>query len=177
MNGSFRDQIVERLQINLLEENVPKEKLQALASDVMYLLDQMMDSRQFGAAVRQTAGRLVMRAHGLIPPGLLGHEPPSGSQVSPASGSAELSGLDLRATFIRQYAGEYAALWDRLQELCAADVMTPGTLSVHPDSPIGEVARLIRENRIHRILVVEDNRLAGILSTFDLVALLEAQDL
>ncbi len=57
MGESFRDQIVERLQINLVEENIPKEKLQALASDVMYILDQMMDSRQFGSAVRQILQR------------------------------------------------------------------------------------------------------------------------
>ena len=57
MATSFRDQIVERLQINLGEADVPKEKLQAFASDVMYILDQMMDSRQFGSAVRQILQR------------------------------------------------------------------------------------------------------------------------
>jgi CBS domain-containing protein len=65
---------------------------------------------------------------------------------------------------------------DRLQELCAADAMTRGTLSVHPDTPIPEVARRIREHGVHRLLVVEDGRLAGILSTLDLVALLESAD-
>ncbi len=54
---SVRDQIVERLRINLGETDVPNEKLQALASDVMYILDQMMDSRQFGSAVRQILQR------------------------------------------------------------------------------------------------------------------------
>ena len=57
MSESFRDRIVERLQINLVEEDIPKEKLQALASDVMYILDQMMDGRQFGSAVRQILQR------------------------------------------------------------------------------------------------------------------------
>ncbi len=57
MATSFRDQIVERLRINLGEADVPNEKLQAFASDVMYILDQMMDSRQFGSAVRQILQR------------------------------------------------------------------------------------------------------------------------
>ncbi len=57
MSESFRDQIVERLQINLFEEDIPKEKLQALASDVMYILGRMMDSRQFSSAVRQILQR------------------------------------------------------------------------------------------------------------------------
>ena len=65
---------------------------------------------------------------------------------------------------------------DRRQEQCAADVMTRGTLSVHPDTPIPEVAHRIREHGVHRLLVVEDGRLAGILSTLDLVALLESAD-
>lgn len=54
--------------------------------------------------------------------------------------------------------------------------MTRGTLSVHPDAPIPEVARRIREHGVHRLLVVEDGRLAGILSTFDLMTLLESAD-
>ncbi len=53
MSLSFQDQIVERLQINLAEEDGPKEKLQAFASDVMYILEQMLDNRQFSSAVRQ----------------------------------------------------------------------------------------------------------------------------
>ena len=62
---------------------------------------------------------------------------------------------------------------DRLAELRVADAMTPGTLSVDLDTPIPEVARTIRQHRVHRVLVVDGDSLAGIISTFDLVGLLE----
>lgn len=57
MGPSFREQIVERLQIHLGEVDVPVDELRAFASDVMYLLEQMMESRQFDSAVRQIIQR------------------------------------------------------------------------------------------------------------------------
>ena len=57
MGPNFRDQVVERLQIHLGEVDVPVEELRAFASDVMYLLEQMMESRQFDSAVRQIIQR------------------------------------------------------------------------------------------------------------------------
>jgi CBS domain-containing protein len=62
---------------------------------------------------------------------------------------------------------------DRLAELQVRDAMTAGTLSVDVDTPVREVARLLRRHRVHRVLVVERDTLAGIISTFDLVGLLE----
>lgn len=62
---------------------------------------------------------------------------------------------------------------DRLGHVTVADAMTPGGVTVHPDAPVEEVAKTLRTNRIHRVLVVEDGALVGIISTFDLVRLLE----
>jgi CBS domain-containing protein len=62
---------------------------------------------------------------------------------------------------------------DRLAEVTVADVMTEGAILVAPDAPIAEVASTIRRHRIHRVLVAEDERLVGLISTYDLVALLE----
>lgn len=62
---------------------------------------------------------------------------------------------------------------DRLAERTAADVMTAEVLFVAPDATIAEVARELRRHRVHRVLVAEEGRLVGIISTFDLVALLE----
>ena len=45
------------------------------------------------------------------------------------------------------------------------------------DASAGEVARRLREHRVHRVLVVDGGTLAGIVSTFDLVALVEKADL
>ena len=62
---------------------------------------------------------------------------------------------------------------ERLQDITVGDFMTEGVVHVAPSTPIPEIARTIRENKIHRLLVVENGTLRGIVSTFDLVTLLE----
>ena len=65
----------------------------------------------------------------------------------------------------------------RLSSLRVGDVMTKDIVSVPPDCGIPEVARLLRANHIHRVLVVDptndEEELAGIVTLFDLVSLLE----
>ena len=56
------------------------------------------------------------------------------------------------------------------------DAMTESVVSVSPDTPVAEIARILRANRIHRVLVIELGQLRGVISSFDLVALLERQD-
>jgi len=65
---------------------------------------------------------------------------------------------------------------DRLSQVTVADAMTGSVVAVRPDTPVPEIARLLRSNRIHRVLVTEGDQLVGIVSTFDLVALLERAD-
>ena len=60
-----------------------------------------------------------------------------------------------------------------LGQLTAADAMTPGGVSVSPDASIEEVAKTLRQRRIHRVLVLDGEAVVGIISTFDLVKLLE----
>ena len=54
-----------------------------------------------------------------------------------------------------------------------AGVMTREIVSVSPRATISEVARTLRHNRVHRVLVIEDDVLVGIITTFDLIELLE----
>ena len=67
-------------------------------------------------------------------------------------------------------------LFDRLTTTTAAEVMSPEVISVTPDADVSEITRLILENRIHRVLVVEPTErgksLCGIISVFDLVQVL-----
>jgi len=65
-------------------------------------------------------------------------------------------------------------LQDRLRDLTAEDVMTRELVTVKPDTMVSEVARILRDQRVHRVLVVDDGELRGILTTFDLLRLLEA---
>lgn len=62
---------------------------------------------------------------------------------------------------------------ERLQDVVVSDFMTEGVVQVAPETPVPEVARTLRENKIHRLLVVDGGSLCGIVSTFDLVSLLE----
>ena len=62
---------------------------------------------------------------------------------------------------------------DRLGEAVVADAMTESIVTVDPTTPIPEVALLLRQNRIHRVLVVKGDNLLGIISSFDLIRLLE----
>ena len=61
----------------------------------------------------------------------------------------------------------------RLGERTVADAMTRGGITVAPEAPVHEVAATLRKHRIHRVFVVDGEQLSGVISTFDLVALLE----
>lgn len=53
--------------------------------------------------------------------------------------------------------------------LTAADIMTREVVSVSPNMPIAEVAETMRDQHVHRVLVIEDRELLGVLTTFDLL--------
>jgi CBS domain-containing protein len=62
---------------------------------------------------------------------------------------------------------------ERMHGLVAEDVMTEGVITVDAEAEVPEIVRTLRENRIHRVIVVEDGLLCGVISSFDLLALLE----
>jgi CBS domain-containing protein len=62
---------------------------------------------------------------------------------------------------------------DRLGQLSVADVMTSVAVTVQRDTPISQVARTLREHGIHRAWVEENGQLCGVISTFDLLPLVE----
>lgn len=57
-------------------------------------------------------------------------------------------------------------------EVRVGEVMSRDLISVHTDTPLKDVARKMRDERIHRVLVLdEEYRLFGIISAFDFVKL------
>jgi CBS domain-containing protein len=62
---------------------------------------------------------------------------------------------------------------DRLAERRVEEAMTTRVLTVGPDATAAEVARDLRAHRVHRLFVVEDGRLVGVISTFDLLRVVE----
>ncbi|MCR9244332.1 MAG: CBS domain-containing protein [bacterium] len=60
-------------------------------------------------------------------------------------------------------------------EVRAADLMSPVIESTHPEVDLRTVARQMIDRNVHRVLVVEDGQLRGIISTFDLLRALASQ--
>jgi CBS domain-containing protein len=55
------------------------------------------------------------------------------------------------------------------------DIMTPTAFVVPDDTPVSRVARTMVAGRIHRLLVVRDQSVVGIVTSLDLLTLLSGQ--
>jgi len=62
---------------------------------------------------------------------------------------------------------------DRLGQLRVSDAMTEGVVSVPPDTSAADVARTLREHRMHHLFVIDRGALLGVISSFDLMQLVE----
>ena len=65
---------------------------------------------------------------------------------------------------------------ENLRNSSVRDVMTREVISVEGGDSVVEAARRMKSRRIHRVLVIEDGRLLGIVSSFDIVCLLADAD-
>jgi CBS domain-containing protein len=59
------------------------------------------------------------------------------------------------------------AIGNRMERLRVRDVMIQDVLTVPPDLPVAKAAQLLIERRIHRLPVVENGKLVGIVSSLD----------
>ncbi len=59
----------------------------------------------------------------------------------------------------------------RMERSRVRDVMIRDVLTVPPDLPVAKAAQLLVERRIHRLPVVEDGKLVGIVSSLDFTRL------
>ena len=53
--------------------------------------------------------------------------------------------------------------------LLVRDIMTPSVFAVEAHTPVREVARSMMDSHLHRMLVVQDGRIVGIVSTSDML--------
>lgn len=56
-----------------------------------------------------------------------------------------------------------------LDQYDVREIMTPANFHIHPDSDLRELAAFLLRGRIHRALVMEDDRLVGIVTTVDVL--------
>jgi CBS domain-containing protein len=66
-------------------------------------------------------------------------------------------------------ASERDGLRDSLQMLTAGDIATPEAIWVSPTTTAAQVSEIMRAQGIHRVLVGSNERLEGILTSFDLL--------
>lgn len=59
--------------------------------------------------------------------------------------------------------------WDVLEEHTVSEAMSRGLFALAPDVPADEAARYMLEHDIHRVLVLEDDELVGVVTTTDVV--------
>lgn len=54
--------------------------------------------------------------------------------------------------------------------ICVDDFMTPDVVTAGPDAPVSEIARLMYERRIHRVIIADEERFPlGIVTSLDLL--------
>ena len=83
-----------------------------------------------------------------------------------------VSALDLLRT-VQEHYDDFEV---KMRDVTAEDAMTGAVVSVPPEATAAEVARLMRAQRIHRVLVIDGRELLGVITTFDLLAALEATE-
>lgn len=64
---------------------------------------------------------------------------------------------------------------ERVKNLTASDVMTRELVRVSPEASLAEVARTMLKQHVHRVLVVAQGNLVGVITTYDLLRVLAGQ--
>lgn len=76
---------------------------------------------------------------------------------------------DVGADVLERFQEVGAPEWDLLEEHVVAEVMTQRIRAMGPDREVADAAARMLEAGIHRVLVMEGERLLGIVSTMDIV--------
>lgn len=75
---------------------------------------------------------------------------------------------DAGADVVSRTASPDAPEWNALEELTVRDAMTEGVLHLPPDTEVTRAAAFMQKHRIHRVLVMDGDRLEGIVTTTDI---------
>jgi CBS domain-containing protein len=103
---------------------------------------------------------------------LLTSEEVSGAPVLDANG--KLLGIASKTDIVRGLAEQMSAALRELGSpgLTVGEVMTPDVVTVGPDADVETVARAMVDGGLHRVLVVTDGEVLGIITSLDLLRLL-----
>lgn len=76
---------------------------------------------------------------------------------------------DTGADLVQRFGRPDSPEWNVMDEHTASEIVTRDVVSLPPDSDVREAAETMSKNRLHRVLVLEDGRLAGVVTTTDVV--------
>lgn len=134
-------------------------------------LERLLISRRIGGTPVKEQHRLVGMVSRSDIIRVLSYEQ-SLAEVQSGAFRNELGITDRRALeLISGHVGE------RMQTLKVRDAMTPVRAQVGPDAPLQEIADLMVKGRVHRVLVMEDQILRGIVARSDLIMLVASGQL
>jgi len=57
------------------------------------------------------------------------------------------------------------------------DIMTPIVLSVDEQTPVRDIADIMMREHLHRIFITKDEKITGIVTTYDMLKLISDQEL
>jgi CBS-domain-containing membrane protein len=80
-----------------------------------------------------------------------------------------VSATDLLAAVARSLTANPDTMAAELNRRTVKEIMTPVALAVGADTPVTELAHLLHKAKVHRALIVEDGRLSGIVTAFDVL--------
>ena len=99
---------------------------------------------------------------------LLTGEDISGTPVTGTDG--RLVGVASKTDIVRALADEMSQREIFAPELTVEDIMTTEVVTVRPEAELSDVARLMIDGNLHRVIVTEGDEVLGIVTTFDLLA-------
>lgn len=76
---------------------------------------------------------------------------------------------DAGADLLERFDATDAPEWDVLEDHVVAEAMTTAVLARAPDTPVPEAAAFMLASGVHRLLVMEGERLLGVVSAMDVV--------
>lgn len=75
---------------------------------------------------------------------------------------------DAGADVVERFAAASAPEWNVLEEHTVSEAMSPAVYTLTPETPVDQAADLMRAAGVHRMVVVRDGTLVGILTTKDI---------
>ena len=84
---------------------------------------------------------------------------------------------DVGAEVMERIAAPGGPEWDLLGEHIVAEAMSRRILSVKPTADVVQAARIMRDAKIHRLLVKQDSALVGIITTTDVSNAVAGRDI